>query len=212
MKANLIGIDNKHFDAEIIRYFINVNDRYLIYSKDEKDNNYVLLYAVKIISDNGIKIGKNIADSNEWTLVTNLLRKTAAENKADTPVSIVDCNPAELYEVKIDDQKAFKIKIEDAELIAKNQKSFEIIQKNIADARVAVSPVPPEDMEYGVEEPEKEVETQQEMPSDDEADSYEKLYEEAIKLNDDLAKRIEALEKEVETLKFKINKIKELIQ
>lgn len=42
MKGFLIGPDNERFEAEIVRYFQNVNDHYLIYTKNEKDaNGYV---------------------------------------------------------------------------------------------------------------------------------------------------------------------------
>lgn len=153
MKGFLIGPDNQRFEAEIVRYFQNVNDHYLIYTKNEKDaNGYILLYATKVISDSGIKVGENITDENEWALIKSFLQKTVSENKEGRPVSIADSNPAEINDLKINNQRPFKLSETSVELFGKNKKSFEIVQKMAEEQNTVKNPVAPEVTEFVVDE------------------------------------------------------------
>lgn len=148
MKGNLIGPDNQKFEADIVRYFQNVNDKYLIYSKGEKDNNgFILLYATKVLSDNGIKIGENITDENEWSLIKNFLKQTVNENKENKPLSIVDINPIEVNDLKLNASRPFKLQENAVELFGKNKKSFEIVQQMLERENTAI-PVAPEVTEF----------------------------------------------------------------
>lgn len=153
MKGFLIGPDNIRFEADIVRYFQNVNDHYLIYTKNEKDaNGYVLLYATKVVSDSGIKVGENITDENEWALIKSFLQKTVSENKEGRPVSIEDSNPAEIADLKINAQRPFKLSETSVELFGKNKKSFEIVQKMVEEQNTVKVPVAPEVTEFVVNE------------------------------------------------------------
>ena len=153
MKGFLIGPDNIRFEADIVRYFQNVNDHYLIYTKNEKDaNGYVLLYATKVVSDSGIKVGENITDENEWALIKSFLQKTVSENKEGRPVSIEDSNPAEIADLKINAQRPFKLSETSVELFGKNKKSFEIVQKMAEEQNTVKIPVAPEVTEFVVNE------------------------------------------------------------
>lgn len=149
MKGFLIGPDNERFEAEIVRYFQNVNDHYLIYTKNEKDaNGYVLLYITKVISDSGIKVGENITDENEWALIKSFLQKTVSENKEGRPLTIEDSNPAEVADLKINSQRPFKLSEASVELFGKNKKSFEIVQKMAEEQNTVKVPVAPEVTEF----------------------------------------------------------------
>ena len=162
MKGFLIGPDNQKFEAEIVRYFQNVNDHYLIYTKNEKDaNGYVLLYATKVVSDNGIKVGENITDENEWALIKSFLQKTVSENKEGRPVSIDDSNPVEVNDLKINAQRPFKLSETSVELFSKNKKSFEIVQKMAEEQNTVKVPVAPEVSEFVVNEPAVETPVEQ---------------------------------------------------
>lgn len=148
MKGNLIGPDNQKFQADIVRYFQNVNDKYLIYSKGEKDDNgFVLLYVTKVLSDNGIKIGENVTDENEWSLIKNFLKQTVNENKENKPLTIIDINPIEINDLKINASRPFKLQENVVELFEKNKKSFEIVQQMLERQNTAI-PVAPEVTEF----------------------------------------------------------------
>lgn len=154
MKGFLIGPDNQRFEAEIVRYFQNVNDHYLIYTRNEKDaNGYVLLYATKVVSDSGIKVGENITDENEWALIKSFLQRTVTENKEGRPVTIDDSNPAEINDLKINAQRPFKLSETSVELFGRNKKSFEIVQKMVEEQNTVKVPVAPEVAEFVVNEP-----------------------------------------------------------
>lgn len=157
MKGFLIGPDNERFEAEIVRYFQNVNDHYLIYTKNEKDaNGYVLLYLTKVVSDNGIKVGENVTDVNEWDLIKSFLQKTVSENKEGLPLSIEDNNPAEIADLKINSQRPFKLSENSVELFGKNKKNFDIVQKMMEEQNTVKVPVAPEISEFVTEESKNE--------------------------------------------------------
>ena len=237
MKCSIIGIDNVKFEANIVRWFRNVNDYYLIFDKNEIDaNGYVILYAIKIHNDNGIKIGEDITNNNEWELIKNFLHQTVKQNKEGTPVTIDDCNPFEIQDVKINSQKVFKLAKASVELFAKNQKNFDIVQKEAEMRRVVQTPIAPETVgfypkkeeeiektkeeitENNVEE--KTVEESKEETTENDVEEktveeskedFEKLYKEELNKNEELTKEIEQLIKDNSEYKEKLDKIKELV-
>ncbi|MEG0826118.1 MAG: hypothetical protein RR404_01475 [Bacilli bacterium] len=157
MKGFLIGPDNERFEADIVRYFQNVNDKYLIYKKNEKNekdqNGYILLNAVKVVNDNGIKVGETIVDENEWSLIKNFLNQTVTANKEGKKLSIIDCNPVEINDLKINNQRQFKLKESVADLFGQNKKSFEIIQQMANQRNTVEYPVAPEVTEFVTRKP-----------------------------------------------------------
>jgi len=180
MKVFMINPNNERFEAEIVRYFQNINDKYIVYTLEEKDSNgFQIVYATKVVNDGGVRVGKTITDENEWSLVKNFIKETVNQNKNNQPLSIQDANPAELLELKIDSVRPFKLQAAVVEMFAKNQKTFEIVQ-NVAveeplkeEPKVApvIEPMPqfemPEPVVPQVAEVEKAVETPvvNEMPA-----------------------------------------------
>lgn len=234
MKGNLIDANNQRFEAEIVRYFQNVNDKYLIYTKNEKDSSgFILLYLTKVISDNGIRIGVEITDPNEWSLVTNFIRKTVAENKENKKLSIIDVNPIEVNDLKVNAFKPFKLQESVVELFAKNKETFEIVQQMLDRQNTAI-PVPPEVTEFVAKEPTvnanfadlftpkapieptpvetKVAETTTESPKETIAPNFEELYSKELERNNALSSEIEELLKSNADLKAIIDQIKELLQ
>lgn len=238
MKGNLIDANNQRFEAEIVRYFQNVNDKYLIYTKNEKDNSgFILLYLTKVISDNGIRIGMEITDPNEWSLITNFIRKTVAENKENKQLSIIDVNPIEVNDLKINAFKPFKLQESVVELFARNKKTFEIVQQMLDRQNTAI-PVPPEVVEFVRKEPTVNAnfadlftpKTPVELPKVEEkapevvnepienkqtevtaTPNYEELYNKELVRNNELSKEIEELLKNNAELKNILDQIKELL-
>ncbi|MDD3187806.1 MAG: hypothetical protein PHD02_05025 [Bacilli bacterium] len=237
MKVALISPDNQRFEAELVRYFQNVNDKYLIYYKNEKDaNNLVTLYVTTVVSDNGIKIGENITDANEWSLIKNFIEKTVNENRDNRPLTIKDVNPTEINDLKINASKPFKLKEADMQMFSKNQESFEIVQQMLERVNTAI-PVPPETTEFVTEEddvPEVAAYTepapQTNIPLEEKTEindsivapslddtvpaseiDFKSLYEREQKKNTDLESELEELLKENALYKEKMDKLKELI-
>jgi hypothetical protein len=211
MKITLIDQSNNKFEAELIRYFMNVNDKYLIYSKNEKDSSsFITLYLTKIISDNGIKIGLDITDKNEWSLIKKFLEQTITENKEGKPVTINDCDPIEVSDLKVNARKPFKLQEEMVNLFSANQKSFEIVQRLRAERNIAV-PIPTETTEY-VKEEKEEIETSTDNGEEENANTYENLYNKMLESNKQLLDTNEKLIKENDELLEKLTKIKEIIE
>ena len=228
MKINLIGQDNNKFEVELIRYFENVNDKYLIYTKNEKDSsNFLTLYLTKVESDSGIRIGVEVSDKNEWSLIKNFLKRTIAENKEGKPVTIDDIDPIEVNDLKVNSSKPFKLQTDMVELFSKNQKRFEIVQRMREERNTAI-PIPTETTEYilnstepeAIEEPQvdKNVEEQPVVEEtateevEENLDSYKDLYDSMVEANKKLVDMNETLIKENDDLLEKIINIKELLE
>ncbi len=216
MKISLIDEKNNKFEAELIRYFTNVNDKYLIYSKNEKDaSNFITLYLTKIESDNGIKVGREVIDKNEWSLIKKFLEKTISENKENKPVSINDADPIEVSDVKVNGSKAFKLQDNFVELFSANKKSFEIVQR-LREERNTAIPIPTETTEY-ISKNDSEKEIKKEVSSEvateeDLTTSYENLYDKMLESNKQLLDTNEKLIKENDELLEKLRKIQEILE
>ena len=118
MKVFMINPNNERFEAEIVRYFQNINDKYIVYTLEEKDSNgFQIVYATKVVNDGGVRVGKTITDENEWSLVKNFIKETVNQNKNNQPLSIQDANPAELLELKIDSVRPFKLQAAVVEML-----------------------------------------------------------------------------------------------
>lgn len=129
MKVFMINPNNERVEVDVLRYFQNMNDKYVVYSLGEKDaNGLQVVYAIKIGNDGGVRVGQNITDNNEWELVKRFIRETVSQNKNNQPLTIQDVNPAEIAELKIDSMHPFKLQVPVVEMFEKNQKSFDIVQ------------------------------------------------------------------------------------
>lgn len=98
--------DNEDFNIEVIRYFVNNDIEYLIYSLNEVDESgYTKLYACKIIGNKA----SIITDNDEWNLIKEIIKQVVKNNRDGIKLSIIDLNEDNLNDVVITDSRVFKL-------------------------------------------------------------------------------------------------------
>lgn len=178
------NINGEVVEIDVVRYFINNDVEYLIYSLNEIDNaGYTKLYASKIIGNNA----SIITDEEEWTLIKEIIKQIVKNNRDGSPLDIIDLNEDTLRDVTLVDTRVFKLQGNLVTLLSEN--------KNVKEETIINEEVE-NDIIEGIE---PTFETVEEDPID-----YEKMY-------DDLLNENGTLKQEINELKDKLDKIKEIL-
>lgn len=179
------NINGETIEIDVVRYFINNDVEYLIYSLNEIDNaGYTKLYASKIVGNNA----SIITDEEEWTLIKEIIKQIVKNNRDGSPLDIIDLNEDTLSDVTLIDTRVFKLQGNLVTLLSEN--------KNVKEEL----PVINEEIENDiVEDIETTFETVEEDPID-----YKELYNGLLVEND-------SLKQETSELKEKLDKIKEIL-
>ena len=181
MARKIKNLTNDFTDVEVIRYFINNDTEYLIYSLNEIDESgYTKLYASKIIGTKACII----TDNDEWTLIKEIIKEIVRNNRDGSELNIIDLDENALNDIVLQDTRVFKLQGNLVNLLSENKKVKEKIKE-----------VPEEEIEEETEE-EPEIE---EVSLD-----YEELYKDQLEKNKDLEAEIDSLE-EVINSKRSIN-------
>lgn len=187
------NVNGENVEIEVIRYFINNDVEYLIYSLNEIDNaGYTKLYASKIIGNNA----SIISDEEEWALVKEIIKQVVKNNRDGSSLDVIDLNEDNLKDVTLVDTRVFKLQGNLVNLLSenKNVKEEPVINEEVEMEEIS-------DVVEDIEEPtiEPVLETIEEEPID-----YEKLY-------NDLLGENETLKQEIFEYKEKVEKIKEIL-
>ena len=110
--------NGESINITVIRYFRLNNFDYLVFSLNEiDDGGYVKLYISKIV--NGL--GVTIDDDVEWNLVKDTIKDIIKRNKDGIPVGVNDLNEANISQIKIENQKVFKLNDSLLQLLSANK-------------------------------------------------------------------------------------------
>ena len=189
MVRKIKNTNGGNIDLEVIRYFINNDTEYLIYSLNETvalgdDVRYTKLYASKIIGTKACII----TDSDEWNLVKEIIKDIVRCNRDGRELNIVDLNEDNLDDIILQDTRVFKLQGNLVNLLSEN--------KNIKDEITFI----PED----IESPSEEIE-------DVDLD-YEKLYKQELDRNKQLENENDDLKKQLNELNEIIDRVKEIVE
>lgn len=118
MARTLKNIDNEKLDVEVIRYFINNDNEYLIYSLNEIDNSgYTKLYASKIIGNKACII----TDEEEWDLIKKIIKEIVRNNRDGSKLNIIDIDENNLGDIILQDTRIFKLQGNLVNLLTENK-------------------------------------------------------------------------------------------
>lgn len=175
-------------DLEVIRYFINNDTEYLIYSLNETvgsgdEVGYTKLYASKIIGTKACII----TDNDEWNLVKEIIKDIVRCNRDGRELNIVDLNEDNLDDITLQDTRVFKLQGNLVNLLSENKK--------VKDEITFI----PEDAE-----------TSQEIEDVDL--DYEQLYKHELDKNKQLETEIESLKNQLNQLREIVNRVKEIVE
>lgn len=179
MKGRKIkNANNDYIEIEVIRYFVNNEIEYLIYSLNEIDESgYTKLYASKIIGSKACII----TDNDEWNLVKEIIKEVVRNNRDGNELNIIDLDENNLDDIVLQDTRVFKLQGNLVNLLSEN--------KNV------------------VKEQEPEVAIIPDENIIEEEIDYLQLYNEQLEKNDELKAKVAELEKELSEYKEQIEEI-----
>lgn len=198
----LKNLNNDSIDVEIIRYFLNNDAEYLIYSLNEIDQaGYTKLYASKIIGNKA----SIISDDSEWSLIKEIIKQIVKANRDGSPLEIIDLNERNLSDVVLSDTRVFKLQGNLVNLLAENKKVKDepIFEDEEDGESKEVSVIEDVDKDVDEIEPVKVTTLEEEEASV----NYEEMYNSLLIENEFLKQQIEQLN----SYKEKYEKIKEIL-
>ena len=124
MSRTIKNVNKDDISIEVIRYFVNNDIEYLIYSLNETDSSgYTKLYASKIIGNKACII----TDEEEWNIIKKIIKKIIKNNRDGESLSVIDLNESNLDDIYLQDTRVFKLQGNLVNLLSDNKK---IEQKN----------------------------------------------------------------------------------
>ena len=124
MSRTIKNVNKDDISIEVIRYFVNNDIEYLIYSLNETDSSgYTKLYASKIIGNKACII----TDEEEWNIIKKIIKEIIKNNRDGESLSVIDLNESNLDDIYLQDTRVFKLQGNLVNLLSDNKK---IEQKN----------------------------------------------------------------------------------
>lgn len=113
------NIEQDSLDIDVIRYFMNNNIEYLIYSLNEIDNlGYTKLYASKIIGAKACII----EDNEEWNIIKEIIKQIVRCNREGNTLELIDLPEQNLNDIILQDNRVFKLQGNLVNLLSENKK------------------------------------------------------------------------------------------
>ena len=108
-KVTISNLQGENGLVNVIRYFMNNGNEYLIYSLNEVDEaGYTRLYVTKITGVDGTYSAETLNDT-EWNEIKNIVKLIVKANKEGIPVPVQDLNPKKISNILLKDKKIFKL-------------------------------------------------------------------------------------------------------
>ena len=121
----LYNQNGQKFDVEVVRYFNKDNNKYLIFSLNEKDNNgYTQLYLTKVEEIDGQYVMSNVSDEKEWAKFRDTIQTIVNNNKAGIPNNDI-LDYTKLNGSTVSEFRIFKLKEEVAKALSEKDKVVE---------------------------------------------------------------------------------------
>lgn len=113
--------DGNDFKVNVIRYFRFKNNKYLIYTLNEKDEkDYMKLYVVKVMKELGSFVSQIVRSTEEWNLMKELVKRILIELKRGQLTVVTDLDCMELDKMIIYENKNFTMATDLVEILANN--------------------------------------------------------------------------------------------
>lgn len=175
-------------NIEVIRYFLNNDNEYLIYSLNENDEaGYTKLYASKVMGNYACII----TDEEEWKLIKEIIKEVVKSNRDGNPLQIVDLDENNLEGIVLQDTRVFKLQGNLVNLLSENKHVEKELEEMIEE-----DPIEDSIIEDSIEE---------EM-------DYEALYQLEVSKNEQLEEQIKDLEEKLVVYETKLDAIKSLLE
>ena len=125
-KVTISNLQGESGLVNVVRYFMNNGNEYLIYSLNEVDEaGYTRLYVTKITGVDGTYSAETLND-NEWNEIKNIVKLIVKANKEGIPVPVQDLNPKKISNILLKDKKIFKLNAPLVNDLGANKPNFDI--------------------------------------------------------------------------------------
>ncbi len=109
-KIVIFNANNESMQVDVVRYFSETNNKYLVFSLHEIDaQGHMNIYVTKIVDQNGTLLGTNIIDDVEWTNLKTNLQRIIKENRTNGNAVVNDLSFNGLAGIKVADRRALKL-------------------------------------------------------------------------------------------------------
>lgn len=220
MKNSIKNIDDENLEVEVIRYFINNDIKYLIYSLNEIDSQgYTRLYASKIVDNKAIII----SDDEEWDLIRQIIKQIVKNNRDGSNLEIIDIDESDLRDITLLDARLFRLQGNLVNLLSENKNFVKSSTADLDDETIKDTTEELNDSDYEKQEDHYEEDNleetefiesensdyaieENESEESDKDTNYEYLYNELIIENKKLKEENEFLKKYQDKI-FRIEEI-----
>lgn len=233
-KITISNLQGESGLVNVVRYFKNNGQEYLIYSLNEVDEaGYTRLYVAKVNGVNGNYNAETLND-NEWNEVKNLVKVIVKANKEGMPVPVQDMNPSKINNLILKDKKVFKLNAPLVNDLSANQPNFAEEGTEETGAQKEITPTQPTFDMPSAPAFETPVQPAFDMPSaptfdfsntgnnafdlnnnvqsTSTTDDYKIKYEEMLTKNNELQTEIDNLKSEISQYKNIVDNIKNMIE
>lgn len=125
-------------EVNAVRYYTKNDQNYLIYTKNEKDDQgYVKLYAMKIINENGELTTTDITNPVEWNEVRETVKQIVNESRENIPSSIQNLDMNVLENLNVTEKHVFKLAENIVEKLAFVESDMDGVEENTMDTEAA---------------------------------------------------------------------------
>ena len=108
-KVTISNLQGENGLVNVVRFFNNNGNEYLIYSLNEIDESgYTRLYVTKLSGVDGMYTADTLSDT-EWNEIKNLVRIIVKSNKEGMVSPVNDINPKKINNILLKDKKVFKL-------------------------------------------------------------------------------------------------------
>ena len=117
----LYNQSGQKFNVNVVRYFKDGNNKYLVFDLSEIDNNgYIQLYLAKEQEENGKVTLGNVTDSDEWQNFTSTIQKIVTNNRNGI-ANEGDLDYKVLDGATVSEFRIFKLKEDVAKMLGANK-------------------------------------------------------------------------------------------
>ncbi len=224
-KVTISNLQGENGLVNVIRYFMNNGNEYLIYSLNEVDEaGYTRLYVTKITGVDGTYSAETLNDT-EWNEIKNIVKLIVKANKEGIPVPVQDLNPKKISNILLKDKKIFKLNAPLVNDLGANKPNFD--EETGTQNTIPTQPAFNEPVQPTFDIPAQPAFNEPVQPTFDipaqptfnfnnqsinQTDNYKTMYEEVLEKNNELQEQINKLNTELIQYKEIINNVKNIIE
>lgn len=121
-KIFVYDANHNRVQVDLIKYFKYHYTNYFLYTANEIDEkNFIKLYVVKVMKELDEWISCNIIDDIEWKQFQEIIKTILKEIKNNKIESFIELDPSNLYDIRVEEARHFKLDSKLVDILATNK-------------------------------------------------------------------------------------------